>query len=212
MKEMASEGVRSRRAPLRVAALIAICLGLGLGCAGPPCPESGQELAVAVPPDGVKPTCAEVRLDADQLYDRAVAELRAGQLEMGYRYLALVHVQDPHGEKDREAFLLATRVFRKLHFRHRTEADSVWVRSQPRFMFAWLAGFFRGRDGFPQDEMNAMFLGMHYQMFRDFLAWAKQRANEEPDLVRWTITAEKDDGRIESVVATPSDTRRAGTP
>ncbi len=186
-----------------------LLLVTSIGCAAlsgeSACPEVAGETLVAVPPEGVKPTCSEARLDAQALYERAVAELKQNQPERGYRSLALIHIQYPQSEPDREVFVLAARVFQRSYFRHRAEPGSVWVGSEPQFMFGWLAQFFREGDEFPQRQVDALFLGMHYGMFRDFLAWAKENAAQPPGLSRWVLSAGKDDGIVYSVTAVRSD-------
>jgi hypothetical protein len=188
--------------------LLLLPLASGLGCVnvfGTSCPAIDEGSFVPVPESGIEPTCAERKLDADELNAKAIEVLKAGQLELGYRYLALIHILHPGTEQDREAFTLAARVFRKNHFRNRSLGGSVWVTGQPQFMFAWLAEFFRGQDEFPQHPVNAMFLGMHYGMFRDFQAYAVANAQQNPELARWVLSAKKDNGIVYSVTAVRSD-------
>jgi len=180
-----------------------------VGCAAlsrmAPCPDAGSPPAVAVPAEGVKPTCAETRLSAQELLDHAVSEVQRGDFERGYRSLALIHIQYPESEQDTEAFPLAARVFRKNYLHHRSEPGSVWISNEPRFMFAWLARFFRADQPFPQREVNAMFLGLHYGMLRDFLAYAKENESDRPELSRWKLPAEEDNGIVESITAVLRD-------
>jgi len=85
----------------------------------------------------------------------------------------LIHILHPQSEQNRGAFPLAARSYRKSWAPHRTELDSIWTTSEPLFLFAWLAGFFSDRQEFPQEQMEALFLGMNYGLFRDFLAKGK---------------------------------------
>ena len=186
------------------------CAGLGLGS----CPEIDESTFVAVPASGIEPTCAEAKQSAAELLELATNELRSSKLELGYRHLALIHILYPESEQDPEAFTLAARVFRKNHFRNRTQAGSVWVTTEPQFMFGWLASFFpapssKETGDFPQHQVNAMFLGMHYGMFRDFVAYAAAHAPDRPELSRWAIRAEDDNGIVYSVTAVPSDPEAA---
>jgi hypothetical protein len=180
-----------------------------LGCVSlsgePACPpEVAREHFVPVPIDGVVPSCAEAKLGPVELHERAVTAAKGGDFELSYRYLALIHIQYPASPQDREAFALAARVFRKNYYRHRTEVGSVWVDREPQFLFGWLAQFYRGRDAYPKDQMNAMFVGMNYGIFREFLAYAKTQASENPGLSRFEFSVEKDNGIIESIEAVSS--------
>ena len=162
----------------------AVCLALGaLGCAA----ISGAPAASA--------PCTEVLRDPDQLLELANAATAAGDVELAYRYVALIHILHPDSEKNREVFPLAARLYRRSWAPHRTELDSIWTTSEPRFMIAWLAGFFQDGKEFPQEQMDVLFLGMSYDLFRDFLAYAKDR----PLVSQWVITAEKDNGIVEKI-------------
>jgi hypothetical protein len=180
--------MRRRRALWALPALLAV-----IGCAT----HSG----VAVPRGGVQPTWLESWLGPETLAERADAALRKRDLELGYRYLALIHILHPESDENHEQFPLAARVFRRNHLRHRSELGSVWVTSEPRFMFGWLGQFCREQEDFPRREMELFFIGMHYGMFRDYLAYAKTSA----DLSRWTVSAEEDNGIIESLTAVRSE-------
>jgi hypothetical protein len=136
--------------------------------------------------------------DAEQLKAMGEAETAKENWELAYRYISLIHILHPDSPQNREVFPLAAHLYRKSWAPHRTELDSVWTTSEPLFLFAWLAGFFQDANEFPQPQMDALFLGNNYQLFRDFLAYAANR----PYIAQWKITAEKNNGIVESVTGT----------
>ena len=139
--------------------------------------------------------CADALRDPDQLLALTNAAVAKQDWELAYRYVALIHILHPDSEKNREVFPLAARLYRKSWAPHRTEVDSIWVTSEPRFMIAWLAGFFQDGQEFPQEQVDALLLGMNYGLFRDFLAYAKNH----PRMSQWAISAEKDNGIVERI-------------
>lgn len=147
--------------------------------------------------------CSEVLRDPALLLELAHAAIARKDLELAYRYVALIHTQHPRSEQSREAFPLAARLFHKNYMRHRSELDSIWVTSEPRFLVAWLAGFFEDGGDFPQQQMDAMFVGLDYGVFRHFLAYAEAH----PRLSRWTIEANDENGIVQEIVAAPADRR-----
>jgi hypothetical protein len=139
--------------------------------------------------------CSDVFAEPARLIERAKAAGEQQNWPLAYRYAALVHLLHPTSPQDREAFPLAAYLYRKSWAPHRTELDSIWTTSEPVFLFGWLGSFFQDAQEFPQEQMNALFLGMNYGFLRDFLAYGKTR----PHVARWTITAEKDNGLVDSV-------------
>ena len=88
-------------------------------------------------------------------------------------------------------------IFKRSYFLSRYEQpDSRWLRSEPAFLLDWLASFF-GSGAFPQAEAEALFVGMHVGYFRDYLAFAETR----PELARFRVWAEDDNGIVESIAA-----------
>jgi len=146
---------------------------------------------------------AEAMGDPAGLKELAQTLIAKENFELAYRYVALIHILHPDSEQNREVFPLAAHLYRKSWAPHRTELDSVWTTSEPLFMFAWLADFYRDGNDFPQEQMEALFLGMNGGLLRDFLAYAKAR----PYIAQWTISAEKNNGIVESVTGT-----RIGSP
>jgi hypothetical protein len=144
--------------------------------------------------------CADALGDVDQLKQLADAAITEENWELAYRYVALMHILHPESERDRDSFALAARLYRLSWAPHRTELDSIWVTSEPRFLIAWLAGFFQPEQPFPQEQMNALFLGMNYGLLREFLAYGQTH----PRISRWVITAEKDNGIVEKITGVPA--------
>lgn len=144
--------------------------------------------------------CTEVLRDPDQLLEAANAAIAERDLALAYRYVALIHILHPESAQSRDAFPLAARLFRKNYMRHRTELDSIWVTSEPRFMISWLAGFVRDGETFPKEPMDALFVGSNYGLFREYLAYAQNH----PRLSQWVVTAADDNGIVQEIQAVPA--------
>jgi hypothetical protein len=186
-----------RRGPTLLA-LLALGMATTLGCSGGPgaCPESFEAARAA---RGVEASC-EVLRDPDALFEASKAAYAEGNLEKAYDYLALLHSLHPESERDREAYKSAAALFARVNFRYRPERNR-WDVEEPRFMFAWLEQFFEDGAEFPQEQVNALFLGLRWPLFTDFLAYTKDR----PAFARWQISARKDNGIIQSVAGERSD-------
>jgi hypothetical protein len=136
---------------------------------------------------------------AGQLLDRAREALDRKDLDAAYRDLAEIRRRYPDSAESRDAFPLAAGIFQRGYYRDRyARPDSPWLTSEPGFMLDWFASLLEGQT-FPQAEAEALFVGMPYGYFRDFLAWAETR----PEPSRWTIVAVDDNGIIETVTAEP---------
>lgn len=172
--------------PGRRASLVPFAfLGALLGCGSP----SGQSDAG---PELARPPAV--------LRARADAALEAGDADLAYRYLALIHALHPGSPEDAAAFPIAVRLFKRAYDRHRiTDPGSIWVGSEPAFVFQWVGSYF-GPAAFPQAEVNALLLGMPHGFFRDFEAFAAR----QPAMRAWTIEVEDDNGIIRSVAARPA--------
>jgi hypothetical protein len=164
------------RSAARIAAVL-ITAG-ALGCA-----------ALSTGPAASAP-CADALRDPDQLQALAEAASADQNWELAYRYVALIHILHPDSEKNRELFPAAATLFRRNWAPHRAELDSIWTTSEPLFVYAWLAGFFSDGRDFPQHEMDTLFVGISYSLFRNFLGYAKDR----PHISRWAISAEDENG------------------
>jgi hypothetical protein len=174
----------------RIAAPIAVVFitaGL-LGCA-----------ALSGPPAASAP-CADVLRHPEQLQALAEAASAEQNWELAYRYVALIHILHPRSEQDRELFPAAATLYRRSWAPHRTELDSIWTTSEPLFMYAWLAGFFSDGSEFPQQQMDALFVGTSYSLFRNFTRYTKDR----PQLSKWEISAEDQNGIVTKVTGSPA--------
>jgi hypothetical protein len=145
-------------------------------------------------------SCADTMRDPDQLQALAEAASAEQNWELAYRYVALVHVLHPGSEKDRELFPAAATLFRRSWAPHRAELDSIWTTSEPQFVYAWLASFFANGGEFPQQQMDTLFVGTSYSLFRNFVNYAKER----PHISRWAISAEDENGITTRVTGTPA--------
>lgn len=161
-------------------------------------------LLVAVVGCATSAPCTEVLRDPDLLLEHANAAIGESDLELAYRYVALIHTLHPGSAQSRDAFPLAARLFHKNYMRHRSELDSIWVTSEPRFLVAWLAGFFQDGGEFPQEQMDALFVGLDYGVFRNFLAYAETH----PRLSRWKIAATDDNGIVQEITGSPAGSGR----
>jgi hypothetical protein len=182
------------KAPFTARALLVLFIA-ALGCAALSGEPKQREATSAA--------CTEVLRDPALLLELANAAIAEQDLELAYRYVALIHTLHPESEQSREVFPLAARLFKKNYMRHRTELDSIWVTSEPRFIIAWLARFFRDGGEFPQQQVDALFLGLNYGLFRDFLAYAESH----PRLSRWAVSAKDDNGIVYEITAVPADLR-----
>jgi hypothetical protein len=145
--------------------------------------------------------CTEALRDPAELQHLADAAIAEQNWELAYRYFALIHILHPGSEKDRELFPIAAHLYRKSWAPHRTELDSIWTTSEPLFLFGWLAEFYADGQEFPQEQMDALFLGMTAGLFRDFLGYAKDR----PLISQWVISVEKNNGIVEKVTGVRSN-------
>ncbi len=165
--------------------LLPALLVAALGCATP-----------AHEPGACPSGFEEVLRDPRLLRERADLALEQRDGELAYRSLALLATLHPESAESREAFRAAARLFKQAYFQNRfSRPDSVWLSSEPAFMFQWLARFLQDPEVFPQAELDALFLGMPYSFFGDFTAFAAPR----PGLSRWVLRVEEDNGRIQSI-------------
>lgn len=133
------------------------------------------------------------------LLERAREALDRKDLDAAYRDLAEIRRRYPESEESREAFPLAAAIFQRSYYRDRfARPDSPWLTSEPGFMLDWFASLLES-PAFPQVEAEALFVGMPYGFFREYLALAETR----PELSRWKIVAAEDNGIIETVTAEP---------
>lgn len=134
---------------------------------------------------------------AGRLLGQAREAIERKEFDAAYRDLAEIRKRYPESAESREAFPLAAGIFKWSYLRQRhTQPDSPFVRSEPGFMLDWFAAFLAGPE-FPQAEAEALFVGMPYGYFREYLAFAESR----PELSRWAIKAQDDNGIIEAITA-----------
>jgi len=170
--------------------MLPILLLPALGCATPPgqpgaCPKSIQEVL------------ADPRL----LREVGDAAVKNGDYEMAYRYVALLQTLHPESAEAQDLYPAAAKLFKRAYLRNRIKhPKSVWVNSEPAFMFQWLASFFEeGGETFPQEQADLLFLGMPYNVWEEFERYAEGRRKL---FAYWQLQATADDGKIESVSGT----------
>lgn len=136
------------------------------------------------------------------LLEQARYELETTKnLPKAYRYLADLHALHSESPEDAEAFSMAASLFQRLYFQNRhSHPDSIWMTSEPIFMFQWLASFCDD-DSFSQSHLDSLFRGMPYDFSRDFTAFTLRSHK----LSRWTLRVQEDNGIIESVDAIPKN-------
>jgi hypothetical protein len=136
---------------------------------------------------------------AGRRLEQAREALARNDLDAAYRDLAEIRRRHPESAASREAFPLAAAIFQRSYYRDRyARPDSPWLTSEPGFMLDWFASLL-DVPTFPQAEAEALFVGMPYGFFRDYLALAGTR----PELARWAIVATDDNGIVEQVMAEP---------
>ena len=174
----------------RLLHMFPILLLPALGCATP----SSQ-------PEACPKSIQEVLADPRLLREAGDAAVEDGDLEMAYRYVALLRTLHPESAEAQDLYPAAAKLFKRGYFRHRIKhPESVWVNSEPAFMFQWLASFFEeGGEKFPQEQVDLLFLGMPYNVWEEFERYAEGRRRL---FAYWRLQATADDGRIESVTGT----------
>lgn len=134
------------------------------------------------------------------LREQADVALAGDDSELAYRYLALIETLHPESTESRELFPAAAKLFKRAYFRNRiSKPDSVWLTSEPAFMFQWLSLFFRGAEAFPQQQLDTLFVGMPVTLYDEFREYTKRHPKY---FAHWEMRVTDDDGRIESITAT----------
>lgn len=134
--------------------------------------------------------------EARRELDEAKAAVERRDLPAAWAELSGIRRRHPDSAAAREAFPLAAAVFQRLYFRERLDRHSTWMQTEPAFMLDWFASFFAG-DAFPEVQARALFVGMPYGYFQEYLALAATR----PALARFDTSAREDNGIIEGVDA-----------
>ncbi|HEY8155260.1 MAG TPA: hypothetical protein VII72_14125 [Myxococcota bacterium] len=137
----------------------------------------------------------------DLLREQADAALAEDAPELAYRYLALIDTLHPDSAESREFYPAAAKLFKRAYFANRiSKPDSVWATSEPAFMFQWLSQYFRDADAFPQAQVDLLFIGMPVSLSDEFAVYARARPKY---FSRWEMRVTDDNGRIESITASP---------
>ena len=151
-------------------------------------------------PDACPKGIAEVLGSPALLREQADAALADDDSELAYRYLALIEALHPESAESRELFPAAAKLFKRAYFGNRiSQPNSVWLTSEPAFMFHWLSFFFRDEEAFPQPQVDTLFVGMPVTLYDEFNIYAKNRPKY---FSRWEMRVTDDNGRIESVSGT----------
>jgi len=145
------------------------------------------------------PGCSPLRgltNPAGRLLEQGRAAFDAHDLDLAYDRFAEIRRRHLESAEAREAFPAAAAIFRHGYFHDRyRQPDSRWLTTEPRFMLEWLQSYLDGPE-FPQAEAEALFTGMPYGYFREYLALAAAR----PEPQHWRFRAEDDNGIIEAIV------------
>ena len=149
---------------------------------------------------GLGAGCAHLGFGPRALLDEANAAIDARDYPTAYGLLKRIALEYPDSPESAEAFPLAAGCLKVLyhHDRYR-QPDSVWITSEPRFMFEWLTRYFEA--GSPELAVSALFVGCPYNVLREFEEYAKGN----PYVSQWVIRAEDDNGIIRSVTAERAD-------
>jgi hypothetical protein len=165
---------------LRATLLIALSAGVALACAGSRAPSPQSPTAL---------------LETLQL----VAGVE--DWERAYALAQQIDREHPDSAERDQAYPIACHAWQRLWYRARyAEPDSVWKHAERDAMFHWAASYFTSDGGFPQEETEELLKGLPWSMGQEFLAWAADR----PDVARWAIAVEEDNGRIEGVSGLPA--------
>jgi hypothetical protein len=130
-----------------------------------------------------------------RLLGEARSAVERQDLDAAWHDLVEIRKRHPDSAESREAFLLAAAIFQNRYYRDRHRQPATpWLTREPRFMLDWFASFLTGPE-FPQAEADALFVGMPYGYFREYLALAETR----PELSRWEMRARDDNGVIHEI-------------
>jgi hypothetical protein len=131
-----------------------------------------------------------------RLLDQGTDSFQAKDFDAAYRDLSEIRRRYPESSESRQAFPIAASAFKRIYFRDRLTQNehTGHLAEMSAFMIDWFGSFFGGPE-FPEAEARALFLGMPYTLFQEFMA----RAETRPEISRWSPRAEKDDGIIQSI-------------
>jgi hypothetical protein len=137
---------------------------------------------------------------ARELVAEAEAAYTRSDFETSYARAKAVRLDHPASPERDQAFALACASWKLLYHRDRyASLDSPWVAIEPAFLFDWLASYFG--EASPEEPARLLFVGVPYGVYRDFEAFARKR----PDVSRWALRVEDDNGIVRQVTAERSD-------
>jgi hypothetical protein len=145
---------------------------------------------------------------ATRLLEQAHVAFESEDVYGTYALAREIRARYPESPESREAFPLATRTYRWIWWKHRIEGtlDSEWVRTETPLLFEWTASAFG--ETFPKEEMRLVFRGMPLFFFKQFLAWSEGH----PELSRWEMVWDEDNGRMTTLTGHRRDVPVAGAP
>lgn len=162
--------------------------------------------ASSSPPRGDCPKSIGETLDDPRLL-RAAADqaLKEDDPELAFRYLALLETQHPGSPESRELYPAAARLYQRIYYRNRIPSPKAsWMNYDHTLMYFWLSQFFESSDRFPQEQVDLLLVGLPYNVFEEFAAYARVR----PRLFQfWGFEAIADNGKTESVKGIPGPPR-----
>jgi hypothetical protein len=137
---------------------------------------------------------------ARTLVAEAEAAYARSDFETSYARAKAVRLERPSSPERDQAFALACGSWKLLYHRDRyASPDAPWVVTEPAFLFDWLASYFGETS--PEEPARLLFVGVPYGVYRDFEAFARTH----PDISRWALRVEDDNGIIRHVTAERSD-------
>jgi hypothetical protein len=146
---------------------------------------------------GCPPGAADVLADPGLLREKADEELHEGDWEGAFPYLDLLLVLHPDSPEVKELYPAAARLYKRGYLRNRAGApESAWFHYQHALMYYWVSRFFESPEVFPQEQVEALLLGMPYPFFEEFSAYVYARAKL---FERWRVRVTEDNGRVDSV-------------
>jgi hypothetical protein len=177
--------------------MLSALLVLAVGCA-----------TASSTPIGAQPGSDAVLASPELLRERYQSAVERRKPDLAYAYLSLIHLLHPTSPEDREVFPMAAKQFKQNFYLHRGKSPgSVWALSEPVFMIQWILEIEARSETFPEEEFVYLFRAMPIDFYEQFASYAKPRGVYR----RWDIQVTDDNGRIESIRATPAATTDAST-
>jgi hypothetical protein len=131
---------------------------------------------------------------SEGILHEARSAYEARDFETAYWRAKQLETEHPDSPDSYQAFVIACGSLKLLHHRHRyAQPDSVWVTSEPEYLFGWLAKYLDSEAA--SEAANVLFVGLPFQVFRDFQAYARSH----PELAPIVLRAEDDNGIIQNV-------------